>query len=99
MRVARDKPKVPALNVDSFSDYGYWRFPFPFRKHTQAYENPGLAKQRKGDLDGAIADFSQAIELDPRLADAYQNRGLAKSSKGDSQGSADDYERAKKLKP
>jgi tetratricopeptide (TPR) repeat protein len=65
----------------------------------QAYENRGLVKQRKGDLDGAIADFSHAIELDPRLADAYQNRGLAKSSKGDSQGAADDYERAKKLKP
>ena len=63
------------------------------------YYGHGLAKSTKGDQDGAIADFSQAIELDPRLADAYQNRGLAKSSKGDSQGAADDYERAKKLKP
>src|SRR5262245_699229 len=32
------------------------------------------------DLDGAIAAFTRAIELDPRLAAAYINRGLARSN-------------------
>ena len=42
------------------------------------YYGRGLAKSAKGDQDGAIADFSKAIELNPKLAVAYFNRGLAK---------------------
>ena len=37
----------------------------------EAYINRGNAKSDKGDLDGAIADYSQAIQLDPKDADAY----------------------------
>jgi len=36
--------------------------------------NRGLAKAKKGDLEGAIADLDQAIQLNPELADAYLNR-------------------------
>jgi hypothetical protein len=32
--------------------------------------NRGGAKQTKGDLEGAIADDNQAIELNPKLANA-----------------------------
>ena len=32
---------------------------------------------KKGNLDQAIADYSQAIALDPKNADAYTGRGLA----------------------
>jgi Flp pilus assembly protein TadD len=30
-----------------------------------------------GDYSGAIADFTQALQLEPKDADAYYNRGYA----------------------
>jgi lipoprotein NlpI len=61
--------------------------------------NSGIAKGRKGDLDGASADFSRAIELDPKYAMAYNNRGIAKEKKGDLDGAIADYSRAIELNP
>ena len=43
----------------------------------------GVVWKRKGDFDRAVADFSQAIELDPKSAMAYANRGDAWDEKGD----------------
>src|SRR3990170_1328845 len=48
-----------------------------------AYGNRGDAKKTKGDLDGAIADYNRALELDSRNAIAYNNRGNVKLDKGD----------------
>ena len=45
---------------------------------------------QKGDLDGAIADSTQAIDLDPKNAQAYCNRGLARVGKGDLDGAMTD---------
>jgi tetratricopeptide (TPR) repeat protein len=39
--------------------------------------------RKKRDLDGAIADYNRAIELDPKFAAAYFHRGIAKQAKGD----------------
>jgi tetratricopeptide (TPR) repeat protein len=43
----------------------------------------GLAKKAKGDLDGAIADYTKAIAIKADDAAAYNNRGSAKQAKGD----------------
>jgi tetratricopeptide (TPR) repeat protein len=61
------------------------------------YYNRGNAEKAKGDLDGAIADYTRAIELDPRSADAYFNRGNAKKAKGDLDGATADYNRSREL--
>jgi len=72
-------PAVAAAQTSAFAPY---------------YNNRGLAKQArglasclareaKGDLDGAIADYDRAIELDPKLAISYHNRVLAQKAKGD----------------
>lgn len=51
----------------------------------------------KGDLDGAIADLSQAISLNPRYAAAYRDRGNVKRKKGDINGANADFNQGVKL--
>lgn len=41
------------------------------------YVNRGILRMRLGDLDGAVADFDQAIARDPDQAEAYLNKGMA----------------------
>ena len=59
----------------------------------------GLAKKKKGDFEGSIADHTKAIELKPDLAAAYNNRGNAKRAKGDLNGAIADYNKAIQLQP
>ena len=61
--------------------------------------NRGVEKEKQGDSNGAIADFSRAIELDPKAVCAYYNRALAKSDKGDLDGVISDLSRAIELNP
>ena len=55
------------------------------------YNNRGLAKQTKGDLDSAITDYTRALQLNSKSATAYYNRSVAKRAKGDVDGSNSDY--------
>lgn len=43
-----------------------------------AYYNKGLSKDQLEDYHGAIADYTMAIEIDPKYAWAYYQRGFAK---------------------
>jgi tetratricopeptide (TPR) repeat protein len=66
------------------------------------YYNSARAKYDKNDFDGAIADYTKAINLDPQgpnAADAYNSRGNAKYDKDDIDGAIADYDQAIALNP
>lgn len=71
----------------------------------QAAQNAGLYYQRAnlrfqlGDLQGAITDYTHAIEMNGEYAQAYVNRGTARADRGDDQGAIDDYSAALALNP
>ncbi|QLE56447.1 tetratricopeptide repeat-containing serine protease family protein [Nostoc sp. TCL26-01] len=56
-------------------------------------------KYDKGDLRGAIADYTQAISLNPNYVNAYNDRGNARSELGDKKGAIADYNAAIKINP
>jgi lipoprotein NlpI len=63
------------------------------------YYDRGVAWHAKGDNDLAIADYSEAIRLDPKLASAYNNRGVAWHAKGDDDRAIADCNEAIRLNP
>jgi tetratricopeptide (TPR) repeat protein len=42
----------------------------------KSFREHGIISYRNGDLTGAVADFDQAIQLDPKFAAAYIDRGI-----------------------
>ena len=61
--------------------------------------NNGVDKYEQGDYQGAIADYTKAIEINPDFADAFLNRGMVKAKLGDNQGAISDYDRAIEINP
>jgi tetratricopeptide (TPR) repeat protein len=59
--------------------------------------NRGIEKAKNGDLDGAIADFNRAAELNPKDDAPYYNRAQARRLKNDTAGAIADYTRAIEL--
>ena len=58
-----------------------------------------LSHMRKGELKEALASFSRAIELNPRLAAAYANRGLVNRNLQRYSHAIEDHTRAIELEP
>ena len=59
-----------------------------------AYNFRGVAWHDKYDLDRAIADFDQAVRLNPNSSSAVNNRGIAWQAKGDLDRAIADHTRA-----
>jgi tetratricopeptide (TPR) repeat protein len=80
---------------------GWEQFIHIEKKHDPAEEfnKSGDAKRDKGDLDGALVDLSNAIEINPNLAEAHHNRGRVKRLKGDLTGALVDFDKAIELNP
>jgi tetratricopeptide (TPR) repeat protein len=64
-----------------------------------AHNNRGTILQARGDIKGALADYSAAIAVSPEYIKAYNNRGVARQANGDVTGALEDYDRALRLNP
>ncbi len=56
--------------------------------------NQGQAKAKRGDYQGAIVAYNQAIQVNPKHTDAYIYRGLARHDLGDLSRAKSDFEQA-----
>ena len=63
----------------------------------KSYYNRGNAKYELGDKTGAIADYTQAIIINPQDAKAYGGRGVIYLLTGNKQEGIKDLETAKQL--
>ncbi len=64
-----------------------------------AFYNRAVAYENKDRYDLAIADYSEAIRLNPNDADFYLYRGLDRQRMGDKAGAEADIAEAKRLNP
>jgi tetratricopeptide (TPR) repeat protein len=65
----------------------------------KAFYSSGVEKYNAGDNQGAIAKFTQSIQIDTENSDAYVYRGLSKKNLGDNQGAIADFNQAINLNP
>ena len=59
----------------------------------------GEEKDEKGDYQGAIAAYTQAIVLNPNYAEAYNGRGNARYRLGDYKAAVADFNEAVRINP
>jgi tellurium resistance protein TerD len=63
------------------------------------FSNQGSLKVQKGDVPGAIANFTQALVLNPNIPQAYLGLGIATSKQGKKQQAIYNYDRALQFNP
>lgn len=63
------------------------------------YVNRGIMLSRQGDYDGAVSDYSRALELRPDFVKAYSNRGNAYLGRNDTAAALADFDRAIEISP
>lgn len=69
------------------------------KEKTEIYYKKGNTKYSLNDFEGAISDYSKAIELNSKNAKAYCNRDSAKDEVKDSEGAILDFNKAIELNP
>jgi lipoprotein NlpI len=64
-----------------------------------AFYNRGNAYVLKGDHDKAVADFDEALKIEPKNASIYNNRANARNDKGEGDAAMADFDAAIKANP
>jgi tetratricopeptide (TPR) repeat protein len=71
----------------------------PAALRAEALLNRGIVKEEDGDLDGAVADFTAALALNPDYPALYEHRGLVMARLGQGRAALDDLATAIRLDP
>ena len=69
------------------------------RDDANIYNNRGIAKISMKDIDGAIADYTKALEINPKYTNSYINRSNALLMKKDIRGAIKDLNQAIMIRP
>lgn len=84
-------PKIIQGLIERFSE------PLLNPANASAYYNRGFERLDIGDYQGAVEDYTRALQIDGNQPTAYNNRGLAKFQIGDFAGAISDYTRSLEL--
>src|SRR5438552_2753233 len=68
-------------------------------RDTRAYIDRGDVYSAKGQYDQAIADYNEALKINPRSSLAYENRGNVYTVKGQYDQAISDYDKAMEINP
>ena len=68
-------------------------------RHAFAYNNRGIAYDRKHETNKALKDYDEAIRLKQDFAEAYYNRGITYTEKGEFELALEDFTKAIQLDP
>ena len=68
-------------------------------QEAEKYFNEGMAELERGAYEGAIAKFTEVIEINQNLAGVYINRGVAKVNLKQYKEAIADYDRAIAINP
>ena len=86
----------PGLGKDDFLDGEALEI---LLESAEAYNNRGIIYYQSGEKEKALADFNQAIIINPNYAKAYYNRGVIYSQSGEKQKALADFNQAIKFNP
>jgi tetratricopeptide (TPR) repeat protein/predicted nucleic acid-binding Zn-ribbon protein len=91
--VSTTDPRIIQGLIDRFTE------PVLNPANADSYRKRGFERLNVRDYQGAIEDYTRALELDPNSAIACNDRGVAFSSLGDQPAAIADYTKALQLEP
>jgi len=74
---AADSPMMPSIRDLRRCDSAFSEEALSPYDRVATHVNRGILRLRRGQVDPAIADFDEAMRLDPRQPEAYLNKGAA----------------------
>ena len=74
---AADSPLMPSMQDIRRCDQAFTDDALSQHDMVATHVNRGILRLRRGAVADAIADFDEAIDMDPRQAEAYLNKGAA----------------------